>query len=170
MPASREARPAGAGNPPPASLYSLLALPLALLPLAPGGGHVACGLLAGQLVQADAERLRQGPERGHTGVLDGTSNTLLASETVQGVGSDLRGFTWWAPGAQFTTVNPPNSSLPDIVTQNCNNQPAMNLPCQNNGGSRSIQAASSRHTDGVNVVLGDGSVRCVYQSINTYIW
>ena len=101
---------------------------------------------------------------------DGTSNTLLASETVQGMGSDLRGFTWWAPGAQFTTVNPPNSSLPDIVTQNCNNQPAQNLPCRDNGGAWNILAARSRHTDGVNVVLGDGSVRFVSQSINIDIW
>jgi prepilin-type N-terminal cleavage/methylation domain-containing protein len=105
-----------------------------------------------------------------TDISDGTSNTLLASETVQGIGSDLRGFTWWAPGAQFTTVNPPNSSLPDITTQNCNNQPAMNLPCQDNGGAWNIQAARSRHTDGVNVVLGDGSVRFVSQSINIDVW
>src|SRR5262245_14076397 len=49
-----------------------------------------------------------------TDITDGTSNTLLASETVQGIGSDLRGFSWWAPGAQFTTVNGPNSAAPDI--------------------------------------------------------
>jgi prepilin-type N-terminal cleavage/methylation domain-containing protein len=105
-----------------------------------------------------------------TDITDGTSNTLLASETVQGIGGDLRGFTWWAPGAQFTTFYPPNTSLPDIVTQSCNNQPAQNLPCQNNGGAWNIQAARSRHTDGVNVVLGDGSVRFVSQSINIDVW
>jgi prepilin-type N-terminal cleavage/methylation domain-containing protein/prepilin-type processing-associated H-X9-DG protein len=103
-------------------------------------------------------------------ITDGTSNTLLASETVQGTGSDLRGFTWWAPGAQFTTVNGPNSSSPDIVTQNCNNQPAQNLPCVDNGGAWNILTARSRHTGGINVALCDGSVRFVSQTIDINIW
>jgi prepilin-type N-terminal cleavage/methylation domain-containing protein/prepilin-type processing-associated H-X9-DG protein len=103
-------------------------------------------------------------------ITDGTSNTLMASETVQGLGSDLRGFTWWAPGAQFTSVYPPNTSAPDIVTQNCNNQPLYNLPCVNNGGAWNIQAARSRHPGGVNVLLCDGSVRFVQQNIDINIW
>ena len=41
-----------------------------------------------------------------TSILDGTSNTLMFSETVQGRGTDLRGFSWWAPGAQFTSFYP----------------------------------------------------------------
>jgi prepilin-type N-terminal cleavage/methylation domain-containing protein/prepilin-type processing-associated H-X9-DG protein len=105
-----------------------------------------------------------------TDITDGTSNTLLASETVQGIGSDLRGFTWWAPGAQFTTVFPPNTSLPDIVTQNCNHQPTQNLPCVNNGGAWNIQAARSRHATGVNALMGDGSVRFVPNSIDINVW
>ena len=107
---------------------------------------------------------------GLTTMPDGTSNTMLASETLQGIGSDLRGFSWWAPGAQFTTVYPPNTSSPDIVTQNCNNQPSMGLPCVNNGGSWNIQAARSRHSGGVQAVMGDGSVRFVQQSIDINIW
>ncbi|MCI0642724.1 MAG: DUF1559 domain-containing protein [Gemmataceae bacterium] len=105
-----------------------------------------------------------------TDIVDGTSNTLMASETVQGVQSDLRGFTWWAPGAQFTTVLPPNSQSPDIVTQNCVNRPLMNLPCVNNGGAWNIQAARSRHTAGVNVLLCDGSIHFVNQSIDIGTW
>jgi prepilin-type N-terminal cleavage/methylation domain-containing protein len=103
-------------------------------------------------------------------ITDGTSNTMMASETVQGIGSDLRGFSWWAPGAQFTTVFPPNSSSKDIVTQNCNDQPKMNLPCVNNGGAWNIQAARSRHVGGVQAALCDGSVRFVNQSIDIAIW
>jgi prepilin-type processing-associated H-X9-DG protein len=105
-----------------------------------------------------------------TDITDGTSNTLMVSETVQGMGSDLRGFSWWAPGAQFTTVYGPNSSSPDIVTQNCNNQPTFNLPCVDNGGSWNIQAARSRHVGGVNVCLCDGSVRFVNQAIDINTW
>jgi prepilin-type N-terminal cleavage/methylation domain-containing protein len=105
-----------------------------------------------------------------TDLTDGTSNTMLASETVQGIGSDLRGFSWWAPGAQFTTVYPPNSTSPDIVTQNCNNQPARNLPCVDNGGAWNILAARSRHTGGVQAVMGDGSVRFVQQSVDINVW
>jgi prepilin-type N-terminal cleavage/methylation domain-containing protein/prepilin-type processing-associated H-X9-DG protein len=105
-----------------------------------------------------------------TDIIDGTSNTLMVSETVQGQGSDLRGFSWWAPGAQFTTVYGPNSSSPDIVTQNCTNQPAFNLPCVDNGGAWNILAARSRHTGGVNVALCDGSVRFVSQGIDINVW
>jgi prepilin-type processing-associated H-X9-DG protein len=103
-------------------------------------------------------------------ILDGTSNTLMASETCQGIGSDLRGFSWWAPGAQFTTVFPPNSSSQDIVTQNCNNQPRMNLPCRDNGGQWNIIAARSRHPGGVNAALCDASVRFVQQNISINTW
>jgi prepilin-type N-terminal cleavage/methylation domain-containing protein/prepilin-type processing-associated H-X9-DG protein len=105
-----------------------------------------------------------------TDITDGSSNTLMVSETVQGLGSDLRGFTWWAPGALFTSVLGPNSSSPDIVTQNCNNQPAQNLPCVDNGGSWSMLGARSRHVGGVNVVLCDGSVRFVSQTIDINVW
>jgi prepilin-type N-terminal cleavage/methylation domain-containing protein len=105
-----------------------------------------------------------------TDLADGTSNTMLASETLQGIGSDLRGFSWWAPGAQFTAVYPPNSTSPDIVTQNCNNQPARNLPCVDNGGAWNILAARSRHTGGVQTVMGDGSVRFVPQSLDINVW
>ena len=105
-----------------------------------------------------------------TDIADGTSNTILASETLQGKDTDLRGFTWWAPGAQFTTLLPPNSSSPDIVTQSCISVPSQNLPCVNNGGAWNIQAARSRHSNGVNVVMCDGSVRFVSQAINIGAW
>lgn len=105
-----------------------------------------------------------------TSILDGTSNTLMFSETLQGKGSDLRGFSWWAPGAQFTSFYPPNTSSPDIVTQNCTNLPAENLPCVDNGGAWNIIAARSRHAGGVNAAMCDGTVRFVQQSININVW
>src|SRR5262249_5818012 len=103
-------------------------------------------------------------------IIDGTSTTLMASETVQGIGSDLRGFTWWARGAPFATVLPTNSSSPDIVTQNCNSVPERNLPCVNNGGAWNIQAARSRHPGGVQAVMCDGSVRFFPNAIAINTW
>jgi prepilin-type processing-associated H-X9-DG protein len=106
----------------------------------------------------------------HADIKDGLSNTLMASETCQGIGTDLRGFSWWAPGGQFTTVFPPNSSSQDITTQSCNNQPKMNLPCRDNGGSWNILAARSRHPGGVSVTMCDGSVRFVQQNLGIDVW
>ncbi len=103
-------------------------------------------------------------------ILDGTSNTLMVSETCQGKLTDLRGFSWWAPGAQFTSVFPPNSTSPDILTQNCTTRPRENLPCTANGGLWNIQAARSRHPGGVNAALCDGSVRFVQQNISISVW
>ena len=62
-------------------------------------------------------------------ITDGTSNTLMASETVQGKGDgDLRGFTWWGGAAGFVTYLPPNSSLPDVITGGACD-PTQNPPC-----------------------------------------
>ena len=45
---------------------------------------------------------------------DGTSNTLLAAEIIQGQGRDLRGFTWWGGSSGFTTwrVRKPHCRFP----------------------------------------------------------
>jgi prepilin-type N-terminal cleavage/methylation domain-containing protein len=105
-----------------------------------------------------------------TTITDGTSNTLMVSETVQGKLTDLRGFSWWAPGAQFVTFYPPNTSSPDIVTQNCTNRPNENLPCVDNGGRWNILSARSRHIGGVHAAMCDGTVRFVRQNIDISIW
>jgi prepilin-type N-terminal cleavage/methylation domain-containing protein/prepilin-type processing-associated H-X9-DG protein len=97
---------------------------------------------------------------------DGSSNTLLASETLQGPGADLRGFTWWGPGTGFNTVWQPNSTQPDQyqTASNCTNDPLRNLPCVVNGAV--IIVPRSRHTGGVNTAMGDGSVRFFQNSID----
>jgi prepilin-type N-terminal cleavage/methylation domain-containing protein/prepilin-type processing-associated H-X9-DG protein len=105
-----------------------------------------------------------------TDITDGTSTTLMVSETVQGSGTDLRGFSWWAPGAQFVGIYPPNTSIPDILTQNCTHEPLRNLPCTTNGGSWNVLSARSRHEGGVNAAMCDGSVRFVRQDIDISVW
>jgi prepilin-type N-terminal cleavage/methylation domain-containing protein/prepilin-type processing-associated H-X9-DG protein len=109
-----------------------------------------------------------------TDITDGTSNTLMLAEVLQGstAGSqtDLRGFTWWGPAAGFEGYFGPNSLSPDSLqfASYCNNQPAQGLPCVvtsiNQFGAR------SKHNGGVNVGLCDGSCRFVANGISVPTW
>jgi prepilin-type N-terminal cleavage/methylation domain-containing protein/prepilin-type processing-associated H-X9-DG protein len=109
-----------------------------------------------------------------TDISDGTSNTLLAAEVLQGATAgtqtDLRGFTWWGPAAGFEGYFGPNSASPDSLqfATYCNNQPAQGLPCVvtsiNQFGAR------GKHTGGVNVALCDGSCRFVSNDISVPTW
>jgi hypothetical protein len=122
--------------------------------------------------------------------LDGTSNTMVMAEYLTGTHDDYRGFIWSdkAGGSQIWTELPPNSPLPDRLSPNtpppplatkpwCKNIPHLNLPCVN-GVSESAglaaldhtAAARSRHPGGVQVMLGDGSVRFVSQTIALATW
>jgi prepilin-type N-terminal cleavage/methylation domain-containing protein len=106
---------------------------------------------------------------------DGLSKTLMASETCLGINpslttSDLRGFTWWGPGAVFHAYNGPNSPTPDQFqfASYCNNQPAKNLPCIQ--ASEVQLGARSRHPGGVNAANCDGSIRFVTNDIDIAVW
>jgi len=97
-----------------------------------------------------------------TDVTDGTSGTLLVSETVQGQNNDLRGFTWWGYGSGFMTYLGPNSSSPDVLqsASYCVSK-LPNPPCfaPYTDQQPITYSARSRHTGGVNAALCDGSVR-----------
>ena len=110
---------------------------------------------------------------------DGTSNTLMFSETVQGHGGDLRGFSWWNGGAHFSTFLAPNTSAPDVLENiaYCKGDPALagynprNPPCAApTTAFPSTIAARSRHVGGVQVAMCDGSVQFVSNSINLDTW
>jgi prepilin-type N-terminal cleavage/methylation domain-containing protein/prepilin-type processing-associated H-X9-DG protein len=105
-----------------------------------------------------------------TDVKDGLTNTLMFAEVQQGQGRDLRGFVWWGDAAGFSTYAPPNTSTPDQIytTYYCNSQPQQNLPCSGAGGATYF--SRSRHNGGVNVALGDGSVRFIQDSISPSVW
>jgi prepilin-type N-terminal cleavage/methylation domain-containing protein/prepilin-type processing-associated H-X9-DG protein len=114
-------------------------------------------------------------------ITDGLSNTLIASETIQGatgmyVGEervDYRGMTWWGWGAGFETRGTPNTSEPDTMQRREDCYPEEpNPPCISpfSAGNRFWAAARSRHQGGVNVAMCDGSVHFVIDGIDLAIW
>jgi prepilin-type N-terminal cleavage/methylation domain-containing protein/prepilin-type processing-associated H-X9-DG protein len=104
-------------------------------------------------------------------IVDGTSNTLLMSETLMAQShddNDWRGDIQNDDGVfKFMTLTTPNSSAADVVNWAIpNNDPLMPV---NTAGSE-YSAARSRHQGGVNVAMCDGSVRFIFDSIPLAIW
>lgn len=107
------------------------------------------------------------------GITDGTSNTIMFGEVLQGQARDLRGFIWWGDASGFSAYLGPNSTLPDRIYSSfyCNNLPQQNLPCAvSTGTDPTMFAARSRHSGGVQVSLCDGSVRFVRDSVTIAAW
>jgi prepilin-type N-terminal cleavage/methylation domain-containing protein/prepilin-type processing-associated H-X9-DG protein len=110
-------------------------------------------------------------------ISDGTSNTLLMAEVVQGQRQDLRGFSWWGDSSAMETFFPPNPTSPDSNiyapgdgTGFCDPNPP-NPPCiQASTAYPEFQSSRSRHPQGVNVVLCDGSARFISNDINLQTW
>jgi prepilin-type N-terminal cleavage/methylation domain-containing protein/prepilin-type processing-associated H-X9-DG protein len=106
-------------------------------------------------------------------IRDGTSNTLMLAEVVQGQRRDLRGLTWWGPGASFETYLRPNDTNPDVVWYDrswCDSDPP-NPPCAlYSGNPKRTFAARSRHAGGVQVAFCDGSGRFVSNAVTPDVW
>ncbi len=110
-------------------------------------------------------------------IADGLSKTLMASETVLGINktspsnADLRGFTWWGPGAVFHGYYQPNTSQPDAFqfATDCNTIPDKNLPCIAPMGDVQL-AARSMHPGGVVAGMCDSSVRFFEESVTLNAW
>jgi prepilin-type N-terminal cleavage/methylation domain-containing protein/prepilin-type processing-associated H-X9-DG protein len=111
-------------------------------------------------------------------ITDGLSNTMMASETIQGKGVspgpyDLRGFAWWYGGASYETWLAPNSPIPDQMetASYCNYPYADNPPCIAAPViDLKTNAARSRHPGGVNTTMCDGSVKFIKNSVNLNVW
>jgi prepilin-type N-terminal cleavage/methylation domain-containing protein/prepilin-type processing-associated H-X9-DG protein len=106
-------------------------------------------------------------------ILDGLSNTMLASETLQGRNNDHRGHIWWASVAGFVTYLMPNTTEPDTTTGGtCVNLPRENLPCTPTATATRprLIAARSRHPGGVQTVFCDGHAVFIRNSISSTIW
>jgi len=131
-----------------------------------------------------------GPGAGNSGqrvfnfnsISDGLSNTMLFSELLVGVGQnagqynapfDLRGFSWWGSAASYTGWLVPNSTLPDVLESSsyCVYPYQNNPPCiAPTTTLPRVNAARSRHAGGVNVGMGDGSVKFIKNTINIATW
>jgi prepilin-type N-terminal cleavage/methylation domain-containing protein/prepilin-type processing-associated H-X9-DG protein len=125
-----------------------------------------------------------------TQISDGTSNTILMSEVIvskqdnnqNGGGTwqngDFRGHIWHdaymaspshCPNI-FMTINGPNSSVPDNALCGIASAPDPLMPCADSGTTTRVNTARSRHPGGVNVVMADGSLRFVANSIKLSAW
>jgi len=147
-------------GPPPAPA-GYVALPGMFDPTAPAN------TISNNVITASSKKTRL------TDVTDGLSNTVMVGEVLQGQGSDLRGLTWRGDAAGFSTYMPPNTPSPDYIFTStmCNNQPAQGLPCGVSSATNPIIFYSrSRHPGGVNVALGDASVRFIQNSVNAVTW
>jgi prepilin-type N-terminal cleavage/methylation domain-containing protein/prepilin-type processing-associated H-X9-DG protein len=104
-------------------------------------------------------------------ISDGTSNTLLMSESLKAWShkdDDWRGDIQNDDGVfKFMTINTPNSSSPDVVNWAIPNGDPL-MPISTAGSEYS--SARSRHVGGVNVSMCDGSIRFISNSIFLNTW
>jgi len=107
-----------------------------------------------------------------TDISDGTSNTIMVGEVIQGAGSDLRGFSWWGDASVVTTRSGPNSTVADrIYTAGFCNAAIPNPPCAVSTTTDPTNfSIRSRHTGGVNVALCDASIRFIRDTIPIATW
>lgn len=108
---------------------------------------------------------------------DGMSNTVLLSELrVVDDSTDLRG-TWMNPGMGatiFSAAHEPNSRVNDIIAScdtNMDTDDIMYCGSTEITDNETVTAsARSYHQGGVNVTLGDASVRFVSENIDLGVW
>ena len=110
-------------------------------------------------------------------VTDGTSNTMCMAESLTGPAGFYRGqlYSDQPCGVMVFPLNGPNTVVPDRCYPYptwCTDLPDQGLPSVN-GASNSFDntcAARSRHPGGVQVLLCDGSVRFVSETIDLTTW
>jgi prepilin-type N-terminal cleavage/methylation domain-containing protein/prepilin-type processing-associated H-X9-DG protein len=109
-------------------------------------------------------------------VIDGLSKTVMASEinlvtdtegTVVGAGYDMRGLYWnnVHMNTLVVTARPPNAPAGDVIGWSCRSTPL--APCTSNSTSGNIMTPRSRHSGGAQVLMADGAVLFVSESIDT---
>lgn len=106
-----------------------------------------------------------------TDISDGTSSTLLMSETLMAKSTDdndWRGDIQNDDGVfKFMTLTTPNSSAADVVNWAIPNSDP-HMPVSTAGSQYS--AARSRHQGGVNIAMCDGSVHFMANQVPLALW
>ena len=74
-------------------------------------------------------------------------------------------------GNIFSSQTQPNSTTRDLIW-GCRNFPQEGMPCSQSGSPYVAMRAAARsyHQGGVNICMGDGSVRFVRDSIPLLVW
>lgn len=107
-------------------------------------------------------------------IRDGLSHTLVSSELVlvpdiRGSGDDVRGryHNSVHAGALFSTLYPPNTSVPDVFPYGLNTVARAPYVASS---TNIVVFARSHHTGGVVTGLADGSVKFVGDDVNSGVW
>ena len=107
------------------------------------------------------------PEDVYAYLPGGTALSEAACASASNWNVDRRRGFMWASGeircASYNHYYPPNSPLYDCITNDYTPGPGIYT-------ALGFRAARSRHTGGVNVLLGDGSVRYVKNGVDMTIW
>jgi len=107
---------------------------------------------------------------------DGTSNVIMFAErmavpSADSWSLDWGGNTWWewAPKFAMDVTGPASKFLVQPSISYCD---STFVPAEQLGGTRNICSivATSPHTNGMNVALGDGSVRFLGANISAVTW
>jgi prepilin-type N-terminal cleavage/methylation domain-containing protein/prepilin-type processing-associated H-X9-DG protein len=163
-----------------------------------GSGNSTSGVINGDYVTADGLFVLLGPSGrpplAIRDIVDGTSNTAAMSESTYGDGSAALGSPA-APQNPMTLAKDINGSAMDPATcaatttytgqrgdrwinggylstaYNHYLTPNSTTPdCLNSANNYGLKGARSRHPGGVNLLLADGSVRFVSNTINPTTW
>lgn len=105
-------------------------------------------------------------------IQDGTSNTVFMSEVINARGDDIRGVRYYPEGPIYQHNNTPNSGSDQVRSGYCisETQAPCTTPYTAYNNRQIIFTARSRHTGGVNILMGDGSVRFAPNGIDIGIW
>ncbi len=108
-------------------------------------------------------------------ITDGTSSTLLLSETLMAWSeedNDWRGDIHNDDGVfRFHTITPPNSSVADEILRGWFQETGdINMPAVAGRATQQVSASRSRHRGGVNALYCDGSVQFVTDGISIDVW
>jgi prepilin-type N-terminal cleavage/methylation domain-containing protein/prepilin-type processing-associated H-X9-DG protein len=111
-------------------------------------------------------------------ITDGTSNTFMLGETVQGITGKYQNIygPWWGSGSHSSTYGVTYYPSYSLVLAFLPNAPArIAYPTVSPQTSPTVMYPlsgdfSSFHPGGVNMLMGDGSTRFIKRSISVYPW